>query len=133
MRMMRGSRPVRTRPPGPNELRDHLANERTFLAWIRTCITIVALGFVVAKFGILLREVSAGRVHPLTARAGAIVGVLLVLTGIATAALATMRFLNTRDDIERDIVDFSPGLDVALAAMVGLVSVVLAGYLIVTS
>jgi putative membrane protein len=133
MRMMRGPRPVRTRPPGPNELRDHLANERTFLAWIRTTIAIVALGFVVAKFGILLREVGGNHVHPLTARAGAVVGVLLVLTGIVTATLATMRFLNTRDDIEQDIVNFQPGLDVALAVLVGLVSVVLAGYLIITS
>jgi putative membrane protein len=133
MRIMRGPRPVRTRPPGPNELRDHLANERTFLAWIRTTITIVALGFVVAKFGILLREVGGSHIHPQTARFGAVVGVLLVLFGLATAGLATMRFLRTRDDIERDIVAFDPALDVALAAMVGVVSIVLAGYLIVTS
>ncbi|HGE72837.1 TPA: DUF202 domain-containing protein, partial [Candidatus Poribacteria bacterium] len=31
---------------------DHMANERTYLAWVRTGITIMALGFVVAKFGI---------------------------------------------------------------------------------
>jgi putative membrane protein len=35
---------------------DHLANERTFLAWIRTSISIIVFGFVVAKFGITLRE-----------------------------------------------------------------------------
>jgi len=34
--------------PGPNELRDHLANERTFLSWVRTVITVTARGFVVA-------------------------------------------------------------------------------------
>jgi uncharacterized membrane protein YidH (DUF202 family) len=33
-----------------------LANERTFLAWLRTCIAIVGLGFVVARFGLFLRE-----------------------------------------------------------------------------
>jgi uncharacterized membrane protein YidH (DUF202 family) len=35
---------------------DHMANERTYLAWVRTGITIMALGFVVAKFGIIIRE-----------------------------------------------------------------------------
>jgi putative membrane protein len=35
---------------------DHLANERTFLAWIATSISIIVFGFFVAKFGITLRE-----------------------------------------------------------------------------
>lgn len=39
-----------------DKIRDHLANERTFLAWIRTSISIIVFGFVVAKFGITLRE-----------------------------------------------------------------------------
>jgi uncharacterized membrane protein YidH (DUF202 family) len=39
---------------------DYLANERTFLAWIRTAVTIMAFGFVVARFGLLLRELAGG-------------------------------------------------------------------------
>lgn len=35
--------------------RDHMANERTFLAWIRTSIGIMAFGFVVEKFALKLR------------------------------------------------------------------------------
>ena len=76
------------RAPRPS-LRDHLANERTFLAWTRTAITVMALGFVVAKFGILLREIGGTGVQPLTVRAGAVVGILLVLSGILLLALAT--------------------------------------------
>ena len=49
MPFFRGS----VREPSPNEMRDHLANVRTFLAWVRTAITIMAFGFVVAKFGLL--------------------------------------------------------------------------------
>src|SRR5947209_912320 len=105
------------KPVNPNKLRDHLANERTLLAWIRTAITMTGLGFVVAKFGILLREVSGGHVHPLTSRAGAIVGVGLVFVGMAMAGLATHRFLRTRANIEENIVEFSPSLDVALAVL----------------
>ena len=125
--------PAPVRQPAPNELRDHLANERTFLAWIRTAIAIVALGFVVAKFGILLREVGGTHVHALTARAGAVVGVALVIAGMITAFLATLRFLQIRRAIEQQEVSFSPTLDVALAVVLGIASIVLTVYLIVTA
>src|SRR4029079_7155286 len=39
-------------------LRDHLPNERTFLAWIRTCIGIMAFGFVVEKFALFLKQIT---------------------------------------------------------------------------
>jgi putative membrane protein len=121
------------RQPGPNELRDHLANERTFLAWVRTSITIIALGFVVAKFGILLREVGGSHVQSLTARAGAVVGVALVVGGILTAVLAALKFQRIRRDIERSVVDFSPTLDIALAIVVVAAGIILAVYMIVTA
>ncbi len=37
------------------DLRDYLAAERTFLAWVRTGVSAMGLGFVVARFGIFLR------------------------------------------------------------------------------
>ena len=117
----------------PNLLRDHLANERTFLAWMRTAITAVGLGFVVAKFGILLREVGGAHVHALTARAGAIIGVALVLGGMLTAVMATVRFLQIRRDLERNVVRYSVGLDIGLGIVVALAGIVLAVYLIVTA
>lgn len=121
------------RDPSPNELRDHLANERTLLAWVRTSITIIGLGFVVAKFGILLREVGGTHVHTQTAHAGAIVGVLLVLAGVLTLVAATAKFLRIRQDIVRQVVRFSPVLDVVLATVVTIVSIILAVYLVATS
>lgn len=38
----------------------HLANQRTFLAWLRTCVALIGLGFVVAKFGLFLFPISEG-------------------------------------------------------------------------
>ena len=62
---------------------DHAANERTFLAWVRTAIAIMALGFLVQKFDLFLRIASAS----LTARSlsernqivGDIAGLLLIV------------------------------------------------------
>ncbi|HET9014851.1 MAG TPA: DUF202 domain-containing protein [Thermomicrobiaceae bacterium] len=120
---------------GRANLRDHLANERTFLAWVRTAVTLIALGFVVAKFGILLREIGGGRapVPALTARAGAFVGVALVAGGCVTALLATAKFLRLRREIERGTIAYSPALDIALGAIIFVASIVLAVYIVVTT
>jgi len=40
-------------------VRDHLANERTFLAWIRTALGMIGLGFVLARMGLFLRQLAA--------------------------------------------------------------------------
>ena len=42
---------------------DYLAAERTFLAWIRTGLALMGFGFVVARFGLFLRETLLLRIH----------------------------------------------------------------------
>ena len=126
------ARPERDDVPRPS-IRDHLANERTFLAWTRTAITVMALGFVVAKFGILLREIGGASVHLLTVRAGAVVGILLVLTGLVLLAMALRRFLGLRRAIESGRDAYTVRLDVALAVSVGVAGVLLAAYLLITT
>ena len=39
----------------PNRARDHLANERTFLAWVRTGAAIIVFGFAIGRFSIAIR------------------------------------------------------------------------------
>ena len=121
------------KPKGSGNLRDHLANERTLLAWIRTSVTLIALGFVVAKFGILLREVGGAQAAAFTARAGAAVGVVLVLGGCSLAILATLKFLRLRRMIEQEAVVFSPTLDLALSAIITVASLILALYIVLTA
>src|SRR3954465_2327258 len=51
--------PVGEKPAA--DVRDHLAAERTLLAWIRTGLALMGFGFVVARFGLFLRELAAAR------------------------------------------------------------------------
>ena len=111
---------------------DHLANERTFLAWVRTAVTIMAFGFVVARFGLLLRELSGvsggGSPTPISQATG----VLLVLAGSALLVVAFVRFLATRTDLERDQFRSRAGLEWALTILMVLVGGGLAIYLLAT-
>ncbi|HLI56675.1 MAG TPA: DUF202 domain-containing protein [Actinomycetota bacterium] len=120
-------------PTPSTPIRDHLANERTFLAWTRTAITIMALGFVVAKFGILLRELGGANVHELTVRAGAVVGILLVVSGLVLTGLALRRFLLLRRGIESGSEAYTVQLDIVLGATVGVAGALLAAYLLITT
>lgn len=86
----------------PNLLRDRLANERTFLAWLRTGIAIAALGFGVARFDIFLQQIAQVsapvRVEEQAARSGRAtvpIGLVLVASGPVIVAMAAVRFLHT--------------------------------------
>ena len=48
-------------PPPPEDPRVRFAAERTLLAWLRTGLALMGFGFVVARFGLFLREFDPGR------------------------------------------------------------------------
>lgn len=83
--------------------REHLANERTLLAWIRTAIALMGLGFVVARFGLFLREISAIGGHPVQSGPSysGPIGIVLVASGLLSVAISTIRFFQARDQIEK--------------------------------
>ena len=83
---------------------DHAANERTFLAWVRTAIAIMAFGFLVQKFDLFLRIASASlgvKSLPAGSRfVGTVAGLLLIVLGGVMMALAAIRFRRTTLDID---------------------------------
>ena len=112
---------------------DHAANERTFLAWVRTAIAIMAFGFLVEKFDLFLtiaRRSLGVQMRPMGGQLiGNVAGLLLILLGGVTMILAIVRFRNTAMEI--DSVEKRPGtgdrMDVALASLL----VILGGALFV--
>jgi putative membrane protein len=83
---------------------DHAANERTFLAWVRTGIAIIAFGFVIEKFNLFFYAIassaSADAAHRLQFESlsgwlGRYVGLALIFGGLALLVVATARFVRT--------------------------------------
>jgi putative membrane protein len=117
---------------------DHAANERTFLAWVRTAIAIMAFGFLVQKFDLFLRiAVSSLAARPLTAGSrivGDIAGLLLIVLGGVMMVLAAVRFRKTTLEIDAKEVRPGPGalLDLTLVALLLLLGTILFVYLMYT-
>jgi putative membrane protein len=91
-------------PEASSRFRDHSANERTFLAWVRTGIALITFGFAIARFGLFLREVAqAGQTHVYLGRGlgSAWFGVALVVLGLVTNAAALSRYVGIRRALER--------------------------------
>lgn len=114
---------------------DHSANERTFLAWVRTAIAVMAFGFIVEKFDLFLELAApslAGRTLSLPGQKfGNAAGLGLILLGTAMVALASFRFLTTAKAIDSEAPQPGPGsrVDLALATLLVLLGCALFVYL----
>ena len=90
----------------PTERRgtEFLANERTFLAWIRTSVAVISLGFVVARFSVWLRELAAATSLPERRSHGLsfAMGEALTVFGGVLALLAGWRYHVVNRWIEED-------------------------------
>jgi putative membrane protein len=95
---------------------DHAANERTFLAWTRTGLAVIAFGFVIEKFNVMVEAV-ANTASPAAAQKlliqrlagplGRYDGIALILIGIALIVIAGLRYARTAQLIDKQ--DYSRG------------------------
>jgi putative membrane protein len=117
----------------PNRARDHLANERTFLAWVRTGAAIVVFGFAIGRFSIAMRQLTALQGHPLrTAGISVWMGSGAIAAGVILVVAGLVRYRKTRTQLDSGTFEpagFVLDLITVLTVVFGLV---LAGYLIYT-
>jgi uncharacterized membrane protein YidH (DUF202 family) len=120
--------------------RVHMANERTFLSWIRTSIGIMAFGFVVEKFGIFMKQVSyfiSREAHPENPTGylpspgySSVLGILLIGLGALMGMLAFIRYRKVECQIESDSYRPSLILDIMLALSLFAIGIFLIIYIV---
>lgn len=111
------------------KLREHLANERTFLAWIRTSIALMGLGFVIVKFALFLKELSVimeGLNISISEGFSATIGTSLVALGAALTLFSFFRFKRVEAQIESQ--DYKPS---TLISLLLTIAIVLGGLILV--
>ena len=117
----------------PNRARDHLANERTFLAWMRTGAAVVVFGFAIGRFAIAIRQLTALQGHSIhTAGLSVWIGSGTIAAGVALVVAGLIRYRKTK--IQLDAGNFEPAgllLDF-VTAMTVLMGLGLGAYLIYT-
>jgi putative membrane protein len=114
---------------------DHAANERTFLAWVRTAIAVMAFGFLIERFDLFLAfAASEATSRSLTLRGQTFAnaaGLATIFLGVAMIVIAAIRFFRVAKDIESE--EAVPGtgsrIDLALAVLLALLGISLFLYM----
>lgn len=81
----------------PNRIRDHLANERTYLAWMRSSIALMGFGVLIVRLRILRPPLA-----PQPPGNGWKLGLAFSVVGLLMVLLSTQHYFGVRDDIEED-------------------------------
>ena len=118
---------------GRRNRRVHMANERTFLAWIRTSISVMAFGFVVEKFSLFVKQMAyylGKEASPPPPGLSSKIGIILVGLGVVMGVLAFWRYKRVEEQIEGDTYQPSAILSVLLFLSVLAIGVFLVMYLV---
>jgi len=114
--------------------REHLANERTFLAWIRTSIALMGFGFVIVKFTLFLKEISILLDTKGLSSKGfsAIIGVIMVALGVVIAVLAFLQYKKYENQLHNNSYISSSMLSLFMTLILLIGGIFLIVYLLTT-
>ncbi len=116
--------------PRDRKVTDHLANERTFLAWIRTALAVITSGLALGRLGSRLhihQHVSLPFVFSST-----LLEIVLTFLGTVLILIALLHFLSVRRSIERAQFQAGIGFVILLTVISSLMGITLALYLMTT-
>ena len=112
---------------------DYLAAERTFLAWIRTGLALMGFGFVVARFGLFLREI-AMTTHTRPLQSGGVslwIGTTLLLIGVCVNVAASIHHVGLIGKLNRgEAIGRPSAAAIAVALTLAVLGLALAVYLV---
>jgi len=121
----------------PAKAADYLANERTLLAWVRTSIALIGLGFVVARFSLFLRQLAVQNHQAnqglLSGHCSSIIGIVIVGLAALLLGLSYLRYRAAAQALDHGSYHDSRGLAVGAVTIVVLVALALVVYLAITS
>jgi putative membrane protein len=109
---------------GVHNRRVHMANERTYLAWIRTSIAIMAFGFVVEKFSLFVKQMAyylGKTAAPPVPGYSSFIGIVLVALGVVMAIIAFIRYKTVERQIDADT--YKPSAILSILLFLSLLSV----------
>src|ERR1700675_981085 len=116
-------------------LSDYLAAERTLLAWIRTGLALMGFGFVVAKFGLFLRELTAIRpeIHVKSSAFSTAAGTALILIGVVIDIASAVRHVKFINDVKRgaDSIARPSYAAIAVAVVLAIIGAAMMVYMLV--
>jgi putative membrane protein len=114
---------------------DHAANERTYLAWVRTALAFMAFGLVVERFDLFVRslpELAQSAAHETVSGINRAAGLALILLGVVVLATSTYRYLRFKRLISsREAREFGASrTDLVLVAIVGFLGLCMSIYVV---
>ncbi len=112
---------------------DHLANERTFLAWVRTSIGIMGLGFVVVKFSMFIKQLTlmlGGNLHHTQHSYSSLIGIILVALGALTALMSFLNYKKIEQQIDQENYFSTNPMITIITCGIIIISILLVWYLI---
>jgi len=113
--------------PEAHRASEHLDNERTFLAWVRTTVALISLGFVVARLSPALGATATG--SGITTKAVP-AGIALIIFGAVVTVLAAWRYDRVNRQIEEGIIKTDRGMVWIVTILIALLSAAAVVYML---
>ena len=115
--------------PETHRAAEHLDNERTFLAWVRTDVALISLGFVVSRLSPTLSAAGAVNASRILSRTQP-VGIVLIVFGALVTVLAALRYDQVNRQIEAGLVKTDRGLVWIVTLLITLLSAAAVVYMV---